>query len=60
MADVVFDDEYTKAVSSVRNLAFDFSGVLASGESFTGTITATSDPSGLTINNVTFNSTALP
>lgn len=55
---VVFDEEYTKSVSEIRTPAYDFSGVLGSDESFTGTITASSDPSGLTIDNVTYTSVA--
>lgn len=56
---VVFDEEYTKSVSEIRNLAFDFSNVLGESETFTGTITATADPSGPTVDNVTYTSAAI-
>jgi hypothetical protein len=56
---VVFDEEYSKSVSEVRNMAFDYSDVLSSGEAFTGTITATATPSGPTIDNAVYSSTAL-
>lgn len=52
---LVCTEEYAKAVSEVVNIAVDCTEGLDSGESLTGTITATA--SGITVDNVTVTST---
>lgn len=51
--------EYDKAVSEVRNVAYDFTPLLDEGESLTGTPTVTITPSGPTVSNAAVNVAAL-